>query len=66
MVEDDGEPYTTNLCLDFSLQSKEERNQRKTASKGRSRGKLSAGLGFRGFENKMLECCAAKEMFAKS
>ena len=31
-----------------------------------SRGKLSAGMGARGFENKMWECHAAKNMCAKS
>ena len=35
-------------------------------SEERSRGKLSAGLGARGVENKMRECYAAKKMFAKS
>ena len=74
MVEDDGEPHTTNLCRDGYNSSHKERKEPVVSGKrGRimvcersSRGKCSACLGANGFENKMWECHAAKKMYAKS
>ena len=73
MVEDDGAPYTTILCNDCYNLGEGERQEPTTSNKQwkimlaerRSPGKVSAGLGARGFENKIWECYATKKMFGK-
>ena len=59
MVEDDGAPHTINLC-------KYLHQWKAPVTEKSSRGKLSAGVGMRGFEHKMWECYAAKKMVATS
>ena len=73
-MEDDGEPRTINLCMNCYSSRQEEsmepavscRQWKIIVSDKSSRGKLSACLRARGFEQKMRECSAANEMFANS
>ena len=73
MVEGDGEPYTINLCQKCYKLKQCERKEpalhnkqwNVSVAEKRSQGKLSSGLGVRGFGNKMEKCSAAKKVFAK-
>ena len=71
MVGDDGELHKINLCCDcYNLRQGE---RKEPAVNGRqwalpvaeSRGKLATGLGAHGFEHKIREFYAAKQIYAK-
>ena len=73
MVEDDGELHTINLFKDrYNLRQDERKGQAMSnkqwklpVAEKRSRGK-STGLGARVFEQKIMEICAAKNIYAKN
>ena len=74
VVGDDGEPHKVNFCMNCFHLRQEERKKpaviskrwRITVGEKCSRGKLSACLGSKGFDNKMWECYAAQKVYAKS